>query len=233
MSESGLCQAAALAGVHGALLNNGVPRQNVTQAQCDWPQINKTPVFGHREKLELFCTQISGPDIPSGGREILLLYNINPTRVLGSTVLAISSFSSVFPEGMILYLPLVQGEAWGSNPAAEVLSAPECGQQGFPSSPTTGGFFCSAFCSFTAYPSCAGRAKLSIRVLCAVLSYLSGLITQLLTGFLPQVIILAVYLIFYQDLAFLVFLLLFCCWCCFVFWRRMGTIVSKEASCLE
>lgn len=35
MSESGLCQAAALAGVHGALLNNGVPQQNVTQAQCD------------------------------------------------------------------------------------------------------------------------------------------------------------------------------------------------------
>lgn len=149
--------------------------------------------FAHKSLAQTF---------PLGEGKFCSFNNINQTRVLSSTVLAISSFSSIFPEGMILYLPLVQGKAWGSNPAAEVLSAPECGQQGFPSSPTTGGFFCSAFCSFTAYPSCAGRAKLSIRVLCAVLSYLSGLITQLLTGFLPQVIILAVYLIFYQDLAF-------------------------------
>lgn len=169
------------------------------------------------KNLSYFAHKSLAQTFPLGEGKFCSFNNINQTRVVSSTVLAISSFSSIFPEGMILYLPLVQGKAWGSNPAAEVLSAPECGQQGFPSRSTTGGFFCFAFCSFTAYPSRAGRAKLSIRVLCAVLSYLSGLITQLLTGFLPQVIILAVYFIFYQDLAFLVFLLLFCCWCCFVF----------------
>lgn len=169
------------------------------------------------KNLSYFAHKSLAQTFPLGEGKFCSFNNINPTRVLGSTVLAISSFSSVFPEGMILYLPLVQGEAWGSNPAAEVLSAPECGQQRFPSSPTAGGFFCFAFCSFAAYPSCAGRVRLSIRVLCAVLSYLSGLITQLLTGFPLQVILLAMYLIFYQALAFLVFLLLFCWWWCFVF----------------
>lgn len=121
MSESSPCQAKAkaLASVHRTLLNDRVPQQNMTEVQRCWPQINKTPVFDHREKLELFLHTNLWPLKRLGEGKFSSFPNVNQTCFPVSAELAVLPFRSVFPES----------GKWESS-----RSATEHGGQCFPSS---------------------------------------------------------------------------------------------------